>query len=371
MHMARCIVRNKITLCVFLAGVLTASPVLAGLTDENAEADAQVSKEKKVPYRGTLFAWGHSFSALTLDKSADPTYNPYYLQSFSFRPRWYLRDDLSLRARFDMQVELTESDTLDSANQVYTYDLSLEANYAPTWMKIPFVGISINPSVRLYLPTGTLSKRKSLLTAIAPGVVLRRSFDLLKGKFLKSVGLSYGFRFTKYINSYETSSLDSVGICGGSGLDPSQPSCVSSGSRNVSYRLVNSFGVSLKVMEKLSVSANLFVINDMLYDIEAGSYDLGESGAISLPASDINHRGSLWGIFSVAYEVLPWMELSVGTSTFYSQLAPDSTYEAFFFNRFTNFTFDVAIPIDKFVAQVQDWTGLGKGGNDDEGRIEK
>ena len=371
MLMARCIVHNKVSLCVFLAAVFTASPVLAGLTDENAVSTVTSGSEKKVPYRGSLFAWGHSLGALTLDKSADPTYNPYYLQSFSFRPRWYLRDDLSLRARFDMQVELTEADTLDSANQLYTYDLSLEANYAPKWMKIPFVGITVNPSFRLYLPTGTLSKRKSLLMAIAPGVALRRSFDLLKGKFLKNVGLTYGFRITKYFNSYETSSLDSVGICGASNIDPSQPSCVSSGSRNVSYRLVNSFSVSLQVMEKLSVGAYLFVINDMLYDIEAGSYDVTAGKPVELPASKINHRGSLWGIFSVAYEVLPWMELSVGTSTFYSQLAPDSTYEAFFFNRFTNFTFDVAIPIDKFVAQVQDWTGLGKGGNDDEGRIEK
>ena len=119
------------------------------------------------------------------------------------------------------------------------------------------------------------------------------------------------------------------------------------------------------------MSANLFVINDMLYDIEAGSYDVGEGAKISLPASQINHSGSLWGIFSVAYEVLPWMELSVGTSTFYNQLANDSSYRGFFFNRYTNFTFDVAIPIDKFVAQVQDWTGLGKGDTDEEGREEK
>ncbi len=365
MLMARCIVRNKVTLCVFLAGVLTAQTALAQEI-ETGTAEATVKKEKKVPYRGSSFTWGHSISALTLDKSAESTYNPYYAQGFDFKPRWYLRDDLSLRARFVFEIEMTDSDSLDSAHGVYTTDLSLEANYAPKWMKIPFLDISVNPSFSIYLPTGTYSKRKSLLMTIAPGVALRRSFKLLKGKFLKEIGLTYGFRFSKYLNGYETASLDSTGICGGSDIDPSQPSCVSSGSRNVSYRIVNSFGFSLKVMEKLSVGATLFVINDMLYDIEGQDYEVGNGNpSVAIGDSEINHRGSLWGIFSIDYDVLPWMSLSVGTSTFYNQLGSDSSYRGFFFNRYTNFTFDVTIPIDKFVAQVQDWTGAGKGGGEE------
>ena len=370
--MARCIVINKVTLSVFLTALLCASPALAG-SDSDMGVEAKVSKKKKkVPYRGSVFQWGHSISALTFDRSAESTYNPYYSQGFSFQPRWYLRDDLSLRARFDMEVELTQADTLDSAHELFTYDLYLEGNYAPKWAKIPFVGITVNPSLRFYLPTGTLSKRKSLLTALAPGVVFRRSFKLLKGKWLKEIGLTYGFRVTKYFNSYETSSLDSQGICGGT-TDVNQISCFTSGSRNVSYRLVNTFGFNLKIMEKLSLGTTLFVINDMLYEIPAGSYTTDSGSTVDLPASEINHRGSLWGILSVSYEVLPWMELSLGTSTFYGQLAQDSTYRGFFFNRYTNFTFDVSIPIDKFVAQVQDWTGLGKGGGleDEEGREEK
>ena len=367
--MARCIVRNKVTLCVFLAGVLTAHSALAQEI-ETGLAEATVKKGKKVPYRGSSFTWGHSISALTLDKSAESTYNPYYAQAFDFKPRWYLRDDLSLRARFVFEVEMTDSDSLDSAHGIYTTDLSLEANYAPKWMKIPFLDISVNPSLRIYLPTGTFSKRKSLLMTIAPGVALRRSFTLLKGKFLKEIGLVYGFRFSKYLNGYETASLDSTGICGGSNIDPSQPSCVTSGARNVSYRIVNTFGFNLKVMEKLTVGATLMVINDMLYDIEAGTYEVGNNNpSVALGASEINHKGSLWGVFSIDYDVLPWMSLSLGTSTFYNQLANDSSYRGFFFNRYTNFTFDVTIPIDKFVAQIQDWRG--KGGADEEGREEK
>ena len=65
-----------------------------------------------------------------------------------------------------------------------------------------------------------------------------------------------------------------------------------------------------------------------------------------------------------------WLSLSLGLSTFHPQLLPDSSgYYGPFFNRYATAYFDVAIPIDKAVDQVQSWTGWGKGNIEDEGKL--
>ena len=52
---------------------------------------------------------------------------------------------------------------------------------------------------------------------------------------------------------------------------------------------------------------------------------------------------------SADFRVHPSVTLSLGTDTFNSQLAPDSTYQKPFFNRFTTVFFDVTFFPDRLV----------------------
>jgi hypothetical protein len=357
---------------ISLFAVLAAARLSFGAVDEYEQAKKSktagtVSKEaepeKKVPWRGSAIIYSNSLSALSLDQGAELSYNPYYAQSFSFRPRYYPLDELSLAARMDLEIELTTSDSTDHAREWIISDLSLDASYAPTWMVIPVAKIAINPSIRLTFPTSIVSRGRSMVMDLSGGVAFRRAFDLLKGRFLKNIGLSYGFRVSKAFHEYATGQLTGD-VCSGLPRDansPNDPACLSTGIRNRSWRFINSFGFKLAVMEKLSFSASMMLINDLLYTLSERYEDRDGAGSpIYVDGSHMNHRAAIWSIFDVTYEALDWLELSLGVSTFHPQLTPDSNIRAPFINRYTAFYLDVAVPVDRFVSQVQTWIGRGR-----------
>jgi hypothetical protein len=320
---------------------------------KKADLKATGEAEAKVPWRNSTITYEHVVSALSFNQGAEMTYNPYYAQSFSFRPRYYLRDDLSFRARLDLEIELTTSDDTDHAREWIVSDLLLDAVYAPAWMKIPVVDVSVSPSLRLGFPTSIVSRGRSLMLTMSPGVALRRSFDLLKGRFLKDIGLTYAFRATKYFHEYATAQLNTSGIC--SLTNPDNPACQHSGYRNQSWRFGNTFEVRLQVMEKLSLTMDLMLFDDILYGLDGGSYPVEYAPEVAVGESEINHRASVWGIIDVSYDLFAWLWLSVGVSTYHPQLTPDSNIRAPFLNRYTAFYLDVTLPVDQFVNQVQSW----------------
>jgi hypothetical protein len=323
---------------------------------KSPEATAEKGAEvKKVPWRNSTITYENVVSALSFDQGAELTYNPYYAQSLSFRPRYYLRDDLSFRARFDLEIELTTSDDTDHAREWIVSDLMLDAVYSPSWMTIPKVDVAVSPSLRLGFPTSIASRGRSLMMTLSPGVAFRRSFKLLKGRSLQSVGLTYAFRAYKYFHEYTTAQIDTNAIC--SLTNPDNPGCLHSGTRNRSWRFGNTFEVRLQLLEKLSLTMDVMLFNDLLYGMGDRDVVLDDSGAeIELSSSDVNHRAAVWALIDVSYDLLDWLWLSAGVSTYHPQLAPDSSIRAPILNRYTAFYLDVTVPIDRFVGQVRSWT---------------
>jgi hypothetical protein len=320
------------------------------------KADLKATGEaeaKKVPWRNSTITYENVVSALSFNEGAEMTYDPYYAQSFSFRPRYYLRDDLSLRARLDLEIELTTSDDTDHAREWILSDLSLDGVYTPAWMKIPVLGINVSPGLRMAFPTSIVSRGRSMMLSLSPSVAFRRSFELLKGRFLKNIGLTYAFRATKYFHEYTTAQLNTSGIC--SLTNPDNPACLHSGYRNVSWSLGNTFEVRLQVMEKLSLTMDLMLMNSLLYPLDSETYAGPNVPEVALGESEINHRAAVWGIIDVSYDLFDWLWLSLGISTYNPQLTPDSKVRAPFVNRYTAFYLDVTLPVDAFVNQVRTW----------------
>jgi len=352
--------------------LLSASPAGAAATDEyeqSKQAEASISGEAaapadKVPWRNSIFSYENTFSALTLSKGADLSYNPYYAQSLSFRPRYYVRDDISLRLRLDLEIELTQSDETDTTREWELSDMLIDVNYAPTWMVIPYAKVAVNPDLRFTFPTSIRSRGRSLMMGLAPGVAFRRSFDLLKGNYLKNIGVTYGFRATKYFHEYATAQL-AESVCGGLPTDANSPNadtgCLQTGKYNRSWGFTNSLGFQLAVLEKLSVSGTMMFMNYVMHKGAAKEVVINAGmDPITMNETKVNHSAALWFILDVNYDLYDWLSLSAGISTYHPQLDPESDYYAPFFNRFTAFYFDVTIPVDKFVSQVQTWTGWGR-----------
>lgn len=361
--MSRCIVRRASSILGFFLCVSVSLPSVAAVSafeeSKRKKEEGTEGSVKKVPYRGSMFIYENMLSALSMNQGADLTYNPYYAQALSFRPRYYVLDDLSVGARLDMEIELTTSDETDRARQWILGDLLLDASYAPSILKIPVVGVQVSPSLLLGFPTSIVSRGRSMVMSLGPGFSLKRSFDLLKGRFLRSIGLVYAFRGTKYFNEYTTAQLNTTNVCTPTTTNPNNPGCLHSGRRNVSWRLMNSFGAELEVMKKLSLSANVILVNDLLYGSSAQTVEVEGAPSVEMAEAEVSHRAATWLMVDVSYSVLNWLSLSLGVSNYYPQLRANSTYYAPF-NRYSVFYFDVAVPIDAFVAQVQSWTGWGE-----------
>jgi hypothetical protein len=339
--------------------------LLGASAQARAEEEETAVAKKKVPWRGSLFTYEHSFNAISINKGHDPYWNPYYAQTLDFKPRFYPTENLYLAARLILEIELTQSDETNHAREWTVSDLTLDVGYSNKKLTIPVVGIDFKPSVRFTFPTSIVSRNRSLVTGIGPSVALSRELKLLKGNVLSSLELTYAFRPTKNFQKYAYAQVDIADLyC----ANVSRPECQHQGKRNVSWRFSNYFGAKLQILKKLSLGADLFIFNDLLYKIPPQSYEdvlknesySGSGASLAVDESRINHRALLWAIFDISYDVLDWLTLSVGTSTYHAELAPDSTYYAPFFNRFTNFYFDVTIPIDAFVEQIQSWAGRGR-----------
>jgi hypothetical protein len=355
-------VKRSVLGSVFIAALLLSVPAAAGVDDEDYEQgtkEATISKgataTKKVPWRNSVFEYEHQLSALSFAKSAELRHNPKYSQALSFQPRYYLRDDLSMRMRLDLNIELTTSDTTDTTREWVVSDLLVGASYAPKWMVIPYAKVAVNPYLYLNFPTSKTSRGESMMMALRPGFTLRRKFDLLKGKWLKSVGVNYGFSATKYFHEFATAQLSDE-VCGGvTFTDANSPffdtGCLQSGNRNRSWRIANSLGFSLQVLDKLSVAGSMAFYYYTVY---------GLSETATVGKTKINHDASTWFVLGANYDLFEWISLSAGVSTFHPQLDNESDYRTPFFNRYTAFYLSMAVPVDKFVAQVQSWTGWGK-----------
>ncbi len=348
---------------VVVVHALVLSLLLGGVAV--AEEETSATAAKKVPWRGSVFSYENTFSALSLSKSVDPTWNPYYAQSLSFRPRFYPLDDLYIGARLDLEIELTTSDDTDHKREWIVSDLLLDVGYWHKVLTIPAVGVKVRPSIRFTFPTSIVSRGRSLVMGIGPSLAFSREFKLLKGNVLSGLTLTYAFRPTKYLHRYAYAQIDVPDqYC----MNSSRPECQHRGRTNLNWQMSNYIGAKLQILKKLSFSADLFILNGITHKIPAQTYEdilqnetyKGPGSLFAVEESAVNHRASLWAIFDVSYDVLDWLSLSVGTSTYHPQLSPDSSYYGPFFNRFTNFYFTVSVPIDAFVDQVQSWAGRGK-----------
>ena len=328
----------------------------SGDAEAEATAEKKAEVEEKSPWRGTSFTYSNAMSMLEVDDV-----NFIYGMNFSLAPRYYLRDDLSVRAAFSMWIELTDGYGVDHPQQLFVGDLSLELNYAPSWLKIPVLGVQLNPYLRLYLPTGTTARRRSLIMGLAPGLNVGRDFSLMGGNWLTSLGIAYRFRAVKYFNEYTTSSFnDPEAICIGG--DPTSPSCMGTGSRNTSWSFSNTLSINLQIHKKVSLSIMAGLVNQLMYDLDEvalrdmkGMTAPEAYGDTTIPETDINHRAVVIGDVGLTYSPTAWLNITAGFAAEAPQLTPDSdSYYPWLFNRYAQFHFDINIPIEPLVSSIME-----------------
>ena len=299
------------------------------------------SESSQVPWRGSEFVYRNVFSAISLDRSADLTYNPSYAMSFSFRPSWWFTDHLYVRANLDLVRELTEADDTTFQNEALLGDLALTVGYAPV-VTIPVVDIAVSADLLFLVPTSKVSQARTLALGIGPGVRLSRSFDLLSG-----VSISYGLRAIPRLHQSTTAELETPLIPGCSASNGGCDAYLHTGLRNAQFRLQQLFTVSARALDWLSVSATYGLWIDWLYPLDI---DDPRISAQTLEPQDRRYA-SVWEV-EVLFEPLPALKIGVGTSTLGPQLAPDSSYYNPFYNRYTTVFVDLHLDVAGLISQL-------------------
>lgn len=304
---------------------------------------------KSLFFKGSTITYENTFSAYSLDESAQISYNPYYAMSFSFRPVFALWRDLVLNLRLDLEVELTNADDTTYYHEPKFSDTFAAISYMPIYT-IPYLGIDVGAAFNLVFPTGLESLAESRYLGFGPELLLSKKFDLLEG-----LTLSYSFRYLKYLNEYTTLQRDTNPyICPTS----SGPECYAHGqlgdpSHSMLFR--NDLSVKMDFFKWLSFTAEVLFYNYLNYDVTKDTITIdGDEIPIDSIDSPQNHVASIWYVVDVTFTPLDYLSFSIGTSTFSPQLNPDSTYRQPFFNRDTNFYVDVTLDLEKLTISLID-----------------
>jgi hypothetical protein len=324
-------------LSTILAAALFA--VVAGQA-RAAEVEPAKAAEAKNPWRGSAITYEHSFSALSLDKSAEPDYNPYYAQSLMLRPEWHFGDNLYLRGGLSFEQELTDSDETNVKREVVVSDLTIDAG-GPSW-KEENSGVKVSGSLRLNLPVSKKSAAEQLYLGLAPGLSLSRKFDVADGLIL-----GYQGRFTYNIRKSAQAKYDGSEIRCAPGDDCSQFS--NSGRTTSNYSIGHGPSLTLEAMPKLSFMTSYTWVESRLYDLEDATVPPGivQTGDVDLPSEEnIRWRYLEWFVLEGSYQVADSVGVAVGLNTVHPQQQPNGEDYTRFFNRLTAFYVDVNVDVD-------------------------
>lgn len=293
----------------------------------------------ETPWRGSQFVWRTSMSAITLDRGAELTYNPYAAMTFSFRPWWWFTERFYLRGQFDVTRELTEADTTTYDKEATVSDLRLVAGGAALWF-IPGVGVQVSADIALTLPTSKVSQAQSLLLSIAPGLRLSRAFAWRGG-----ISVGYNLRVTPRLYRYTTAQRESALIPGC--ILGCSDSFYNLGTRNPYLRLSQSIDVSAKILAWLGVYLAFGHAIDWIYDATTAA------GGSLQTLDDVSARHLTFFELGVTFRPLDLLEIGLGYSAIHPQLAPDSSHYVPFFNRYSAFFLDLKVHAQGVVSRIR------------------
>ncbi len=177
------------------------------------ETGRWVEDVEPLPWRNTFFYWNNNLRLTTLTPGADysRSYDPYYMQSFSFRPRWYVGDSASIRVSETLSWELTQPDYYQ--NSVYMSNLTIgiiDANF----YTLPGE-IAVGGGFTAILPTNRSSWNCHMVGGLSSSIALTKVFtQIMTGLTIQAFGSFSGTLYTsnacstesdKYVPAYAVS----------------------------------------------------------------------------------------------------------------------------------------------------------------------
>lgn len=296
----------------------------------------------RAPWRGTSVTLHNEVGVPTFDPSANLTYNPYWAMSLRFNAQWWFNDTFYMRGMFSLTREMTNSDFTTQQGEIWASDVTLRTA-ASHFYTIPLVDVDLSAHFDLIAPTSKVSQARTLVVGFRPTVQLSRGFDLLKG-----MNLSYRFSANKSLHRHTTAERDVPLISSCSESSAGCSEYLNTGSRNGSWRLTHSAHLSQQFTDWLGASITFGVVTDFLYD------SISDPSVSLTPMVPENQRHWLTSDINIAFKPFKAMSISVGASSYHSQLNQSSSYQTPFFNRYTTVYVDLGLDVAGLISQISE-----------------
>lgn len=311
----------------------TAAPAPTTAADSPAQVDetAAAAEEAAPPppakklWRNSIFWFDQSISAYTLAPEGQLTYDPTYSLNFRFMPRFYLTDKLFLRARFDLNVEMTESNFTTTNRQPMFSDIFLDL-IAPGLIR--FDHFTITAGARLVLPTSLQSIASKTYLGTGAFANISYNFDNIGEGFTLLLDTSFtgffrGSNVAQSESGYGCSSVD-----GGSGRVCNQ----AGGLTSSVYQFTIGPSINFMPIEHL----NLFTTYSFMMQQGAPLSDTTiqtSGGPVSVRGDGQTHTRNLQMFyFSIAYDITEWFNLNLYYMTFTTLYNPNGSVRNPLFN---------------------------------------
>lgn len=289
--------------------------------EENAE-DASASEEGAAtppPRRGPALTFANSFFSYTNEVTFNSfapggqlSYNPYWAMSFSITPRFYLTDATFLWLNQGLSIELTDSDWTATNHEPVLTDTTLDLRHNFLWE-----GFVIQPHARLVFPLSKTSQSARRIVQTGLGVSITRPFPEL-ASFTVSGSLGYRRWWSaatapQYAPGaapdYRT--LDGETYCEAG--TRSTPLCTQAGSSTTARDVIVA-GLVFTVMPISGLTVQLAGFYIGMYGHEVGEAHLSVGGrdVVLVDDSPTHWRHFTSLSFAVGYDVLPYLNLSLG-----------------------------------------------------------
>ncbi len=336
--------------------------------DEEEEEGDEGDEEKpfRRPFAGSSFYWSNEFTAISLDKEHDYTYNPVYSMGFGVAPVWNVSPMFSLSTNIGFNTELTNSDFSNKRGEVFFGDIPIMGSFRYSVDVNDDVKFGTGLSLSVLIPTSKMSRYFTLYTALGVGTKAGFTFS----KVLEGLTIAWKPKFTKFFHASENAvkegnPLDESGIPESEKMTSEQyQSVLYGGSENPSWSISNGLSINLNIVESLSFSFGYthsytykYAATNADDDLGSESDPMGREGSV-IRDTGYSERGTYNNMFSydLSYtlpEPAHMLTLSIGALTASNQLGPDGSYRTPFFNRETLITFGLSLDIDATVTAVR------------------
>lgn len=326
--------------------VATAQPIATGLSGTGAEVTDGAKSSERPAWRGASVSYSHNLGVMTLAPAADPFYNPTWSHRLGLFPEWHFGNVVTLRGRFFLSQEFTDSDWTRYRNEVELSDVWLDTVWSGFTEK--HSRVHLGADLRVTLPTSKTSQAQSRLFTLGPSLNVSRRFDVLSG-----LTLIYSARFTWRANQFATRQNQgpTISACG----DTRALECldfINTGVRNPTFDVLHGPVVAFSPHRKVDVTASFLMQRAWLPALAAAPAALMGSTQLDV-GTDVATRDLMIFSLSVSYQAFKAVGFSAGAWTFSNQLGENGRYQFPLFNRNTTLFLDATFDLEGAVSSIR------------------